>query len=112
MCLVQGKADRRTRRLRGIRIIHEDEDVIVIEKAAGLLAQETRRGGEYAVDAALSDYVRKGQAKSPDFATLFFQKSHLSQCSRGSRETSAIIYVPTLQNTLTFALRADMPPFV
>ena len=38
--------------------------MIVIEKAAGLLAQETRRGGEYAVDAALSDYVRKGQAKS------------------------------------------------
>ena len=64
MSLVQGKADRRTRRLRGIRIMHEDEDVIVIEKAAGLLAQETRRGGGYAGDAALSDYVRKGQAKS------------------------------------------------
>ena len=48
----------------------------------------------------------------PEFATSFFEKCGLSQCSRGSRETSAIIYVPTPQNTLTFALSADMPPFV
>ena len=28
----------------------------------------------------------------PDFATSFFQKSRLSQCSRGAREKSAIIF--------------------
>ena len=28
----------------------------------------------------------------PDFATSFFEKSGLSQCSRGLRETSAIIF--------------------
>ena len=49
---------------------------------------------------------------TPDFSTSFFPKSHLSQCSRGSREASAIIYVPTPQNTLTLALIAEMPPFV
>lgn len=27
-------------RMPGIRILHEDEDVIVVEKAAGVLAQE------------------------------------------------------------------------
>ena len=52
------------RPMRGIRIVHEDDDVIVLEKAAGLLVQETRRGGEYTVEGALSDYVRKGQARS------------------------------------------------
>lgn len=51
-------------RLRGIDILHEDEDVIVIEKAPGLLVQETRTGGGYTVERALSDYVRKGQARS------------------------------------------------
>ena len=60
------------------------------------------------------DKKQSGPAESrpPDFATSFFEKRGLSQCSRGSRETSAIIYVPTPQNTLTFALSADMPPFV
>ena len=31
----------------------------------------------------------------PEFATLIFEKCGLSQCSRGSREKAAIIYVPT-----------------
>lgn len=55
---------RRAARLRGITILHEDEDVIVIEKPAGMLVQETRRGGGHTVEEVLSDYVRKGQAKS------------------------------------------------
>ena len=46
----------------GIRILHEDEDVIVVEKAAGVLAQEV--DGAYSVEGALTDYVRKGQWKS------------------------------------------------
>ena len=46
----------------GIRILHEDEDVIGVEKAAGVLAQEV--DGAYSVEGALTDYVRKGQWKS------------------------------------------------
>ena len=42
------------RHLRGITILHEDPDVIVIEKAAGILSCATRRGGEYTVEDALS----------------------------------------------------------
>ncbi len=49
-------------RMPGIRILHEDEDVIVVEKAAGVLAQEV--DGAYSVEGALTDYVRKGQWKS------------------------------------------------
>ena len=32
------------RTIRGIRILHEDADVIVVEKAAGVLSQATRCG--------------------------------------------------------------------
>ena len=57
------------RHIRGIRILHEDADVIVVEKAAGVLSQATRCGAsarmhEHTVEDALGDWVRKGQAKS------------------------------------------------
>ena len=57
-------AGRKFRQLRGVRILHEDPDVIVVEKSAGILTCATRRGGEHTVEDALNDYVRKGQARS------------------------------------------------
>ena len=71
-------------RLRGIRILHEDADVIVLEKAAGILTQETRRGDEYCVEGALTDYVRKGQWKSSKRVYLVH---------RLDRETSGVMMV-------------------
>lgn len=71
-------------RLRGIRIIHEDDDVIVLEKSAGLLVQETRRGGEYTVEWALSDYVRKGQSRS---------RKRVYLVHRLDRETAGVMMV-------------------
>ena len=70
--------------LRGIRILHEDADVIVIEKAAGVLTQETRRGDGYCVEGALTDYVRKGQWKSSRRVYLVH---------RLDRETSGVMMV-------------------
>ena len=57
------------RHIRGVRILFEDADVIVVEKAAGVLSQATRCGAsarmhEHTVEDALGDWVRKGQAKS------------------------------------------------
>lgn len=75
---------RRKGRLRGIVILHEDDDVIVIEKAAGVLVQETRSGGEYTVEWALSDYVRKGQSKS---------RKRVYLVHRLDRETSGVMMV-------------------
>ncbi|MCQ2390801.1 MAG: RluA family pseudouridine synthase [Kiritimatiellae bacterium] len=72
------------RPMRGIRIVHEDDDVIVLEKAAGLLVQETRHGGEYTVEGALSDYVRKGQARS---------RKRVYLVHRLDRETSGVMMV-------------------
>ena len=75
----------RGRRLRGIAILHEDPDVIVIEKAAGILSCATRRDGEaYSVESALTDYVRKGQAKSRKCVYLVH---------RLDRETSGVMMV-------------------
>ena len=75
----------RGRRLRGIKILHEDPDVIVIEKAAGILSCATRRDGEaYSVENALTDYVRKGQARSRKCVYLVH---------RLDRETSGVMMV-------------------
>jgi tRNA pseudouridine32 synthase/23S rRNA pseudouridine746 synthase/23S rRNA pseudouridine1911/1915/1917 synthase len=54
----------RFRQIRGVRILHEDPDIIVVEKSAGILSCATRRGDEHTVEDALTDYVRKGQVRS------------------------------------------------
>ena len=84
MIAAAGHRVRRKGRLRGIDILYEDEDVIVIEKAAGVLVQETRSGGGYTVEWALSDYVRKGQAKS---------RKRIYLVHRLDRETSGVMMV-------------------
>ena len=79
------RAGKNRHRMRGISILHEDPDVIVVEKAAGILSCATRRGGEeYSVERALTDYVRKGQAKSRKCVYLVH---------RLDRETSGVMMV-------------------
>ena len=79
------RAGKNRHRMRGLSILHEDPDVIVIEKAAGILSCATRRGGEeYSVERALTDYVRKGQAKSRKCVYLVH---------RLDRETSGVMMV-------------------
>lgn len=80
-------------RLRGIRILHEDADVIVVEKAAGILSQATRRGDAYSVEDALGDYVRKGQWKS---------SRHVYLVHRLDRETSGVMMVAKTESAQTW----------
>lgn len=75
---------RRFRQIRGVRILHEDPDVIVVEKSAGILSCATRRGGEHTVEDALNDYVRKGQARS---------RKQVYLVHRLDRETSGVMMV-------------------
>ena len=71
--------------MRGVAILHEDADVIVVEKSAGVLSCATRRGGdEYSVENALTDYVRKGQLRSSKRVYLVH---------RLDRETSGVMMV-------------------
>ena len=72
------------RKIRGVKILHEDLDVIVVEKSAGVLSCATRRGGEHTVEDALNDYVRKGQIKS---------RKQVYLVHRLDRETSGVMMV-------------------
>jgi 23S rRNA pseudouridine1911/1915/1917 synthase len=57
---------RRTSRFlpRGLAILYEDRDLLVVDKPAGLLTVATDREKERTAYFALTDYVRKGVAKS------------------------------------------------
>ena len=69
-------------------ILFEDDDVIVIEKPAGLLATHTKlvgrlaRESQFTAENILNDYVRKGQAKS---------KKRVWLVHRLDRETSGVM---------------------
>ena len=69
-------------------ILFEDDDVIVIEKPAGLLATHTKlvgrlaRESQFTAENLLNDYVRKGQAKS---------KKRVWLVHRLDRETSGVM---------------------
>lgn len=49
---------------KGLRILYEDEAILVVDKPPGLLTIGTDRQAEKTVYHAMMDYVRKGQAKS------------------------------------------------
>jgi len=76
---------------RGLSILHEDRDVIVVSKASGLLTVGTgrgpERGPEHTAEAALTDYVRKGNSKS---------RARVFVVHRLDRETSgALVFART-----------------
>lgn len=59
----KGKSTRR--RLMGISILHEDDDILAIDKPAGLLTIATDTEREHTAYHLLMDYVRKGCDRSP-----------------------------------------------
>ena len=63
-------------------ILYEDQDVIVIDKPAGLLTTHTRAKETNTAEEWLNDYVRKGQAKS---------RKHVWLVHRLDRETSGVM---------------------
>ena len=63
-------------------ILHEDSDVIVIDKPAGMLTTHTRARESNTAEEWLNDYVRKGQAKS---------RRHVWLVHRLDRETSGVM---------------------
>ena len=79
--------------MRGVRILHEDPDVIVVEKAAGVLSQTLKRSDEPSVEAVLTDYLRKGQWKSSKRAYLVH---------RLDRETSGVMMVAKNERAQTW----------
>ncbi len=67
---------------RGIAILYEDRDILVIDKPPGLLTIATDRDEERTAYRILTDYVRKGCAKS---------RNRVHIVHRLDRETSGIV---------------------
>ena len=66
----------------GLALIHEDRDIIVVDKPAGLLTISTEREKSRTAYFILTDYVRKGVAKS---------RNRVFIVHRLDRETSGIL---------------------
>lgn len=49
---------------KGLAILFEDDDVIVLDKPAGLLTMGTERNKSRTAHSILNDYIRKGNSKS------------------------------------------------
>lgn len=67
---------------KGIDILYEDNDVIVVEKPCGLLTMGTDRDKTRTVHSIINDYVRKGDPRSRNRAYIVH---------RLDRETSGIL---------------------
>lgn len=66
----------------GLEILHEDRDILVVAKPAGLLTMGTDRDKERTVYFILTNYVRKGEARS---------RNHVFIVHRLDRETSGVL---------------------
>lgn len=69
-------------RPRGLEILYEDRDLFVVNKEAGVLTTETRRGEAFTAENVLNTYVRKGCARSSKQVFLVH---------RLDRETSGVL---------------------
>jgi len=58
------KKSRSKHQPKGLLILHEDRDLLVVDKAPGLLTMGTEREKEQTAYFRLTDYVRKGNPKS------------------------------------------------
>jgi len=67
---------------RGLTVLHEDRDVIVVEKPCGLLTMGTDRDKSRTVHTILNEYVRKGNPRS---------RNRIYIVHRLDRETSGIL---------------------
>jgi len=66
----------------GLTILHEDRDIIVVDKPPGLLTISTEREKSRTAHFILNDYVRRGVAKS---------RNRIFIVHRLDRETSGIL---------------------
>ena len=67
---------------KGLTILHEDKDVIVVEKPCGLLTMGTERDKTRTAHTILNDYVRKGDSRS---------RNRIYIVHRLDRDTSGIL---------------------
>ncbi len=108
-------------RLKGIKIVYEDRDILVIDKPPGLLTMGTDTDKENTAYSILTDYVRKGYSKSRNrifivhrldrdtSGLLIFAKSEQAKFSlqdqwdKAQKKYLAIVYgiIPDKSGTIT-----------
>jgi tRNA pseudouridine32 synthase/23S rRNA pseudouridine746 synthase/23S rRNA pseudouridine1911/1915/1917 synthase len=76
-----------------VTIIHEDRDIIVVEKPSGLLTIGTDRDKSRTVHAILNDYVRKGDPRS---------RNRVYIVHRLDRDTSGILILAKSEEAKIF----------
>jgi tRNA pseudouridine32 synthase/23S rRNA pseudouridine746 synthase/23S rRNA pseudouridine1911/1915/1917 synthase len=78
---------------KGLTILHEDKDVIVVEKSCGLLTIGTDRDKTRTVHTILNEYVRKGDPRS---------RNRVYIVHRLDRETSGILLLAKSETAKIF----------
>jgi len=78
---------------KGISILHEDKDVIIVEKPSGLLTIGTERDKTRTVHTILNDYVRKGDPRS---------RNRVYIVHRLDRDTSGILIFARSETAKSF----------
>jgi tRNA pseudouridine32 synthase/23S rRNA pseudouridine746 synthase/23S rRNA pseudouridine1911/1915/1917 synthase len=84
-------------RPKGLSVLYEDQEVIVIDKPVGLLTMGTERDKSRTAQAILNDYVRKGNARS---------RNRVYIVHRLDRDTSGILVFAKSEQTKRY-LQAD-----
>jgi tRNA pseudouridine32 synthase/23S rRNA pseudouridine746 synthase/23S rRNA pseudouridine1911/1915/1917 synthase len=78
---------------KGLTVLHEDRDIIVVEKPCGLLTIGTDRDKSRTVHSILNEYVRKGDPRS---------RNRVYIVHRLDRETSGILILAKSEAAKTF----------
>ena len=78
---------------KGLTVLHEDKDIIVVEKPCGLLTMGTERDKTRTVHTILNEYVRKGDPRS---------RNRVYIVHRLDRETSGILIFARSEAAKTF----------
>ena len=78
---------------KGLTVLHEDEDIIVVEKPCGLLTIGTDRDKSRTVHAILNEYVRKGNPRS---------RNRVYIVHRLDRDTSGILILAKSESAKIF----------
>ena len=87
---------------RGVSVLYEDHDILVVDKASGLLTVGTNREKENTAYYLLTNYVRKGDPKS---------KKRLFIVHRLDRDTSGVIVFAKTESVKRY-LQDEWPKFV
>ena len=82
---------------KGVTLLYEDAEIIVVDKPCGLLTMGTERDKSRTVHSILNDYVRKGNPKS---------RARVYIVHRLDRDTSGILLFAKSEQAKTF-LQAD-----